>query len=421
VVLSEPQAIQIQTTGSAPVCAGQAASLFVQATGGNGTYQYSWNNGLGSGASQVVHPQVTTHYIVNVTDNAGCRGPADTVVIQVMSLNPGDIHMIGPGALCLGDSGRIAAQAGGVQGTISYSWSASLGSGPGPYVVKPVASTTYTVQINNSCGTTLWSTIQVNVNPLPIVHLVPQVVAGCGKTAINMSNQASNPGAGYYWNFGDGQFSSIPAPVHQYTRSGVYTISLHLTSLNGCVSEGATTDSVIVYEPTIASFQAPDKTSELVPVVPFRNTSVNAVTYHWAFGDMESTEEKNPVHTYATKGIYTVVLHTRSPKGCRDSVTKLIEISPDFSYYVPNAFTPNGDGKNDVFNGKGVEIYDFNMIIFDRWGQLIYSTDDKDTGWDGRANGGTDIAQSDVYVYKIILHDYQGKRHNYQGTVTLVK
>jgi gliding motility-associated-like protein len=421
VVLSEPPAIHLQVSGSGPVCAGQAASLFVQASGGNGTFQYSWNNGLGSGASQVVYPQTTTSYIVKATDNAGCQGAPDTVAIKVISLNPGDIHLTGPGALCLGDSGSLSAQVGGVQGTISYSWSASLGSGAGPYVVKPVTSTTYTVQVSNSCGTTLWSTVQVNINPLPVVSLLSQVVSSCGRASISMSNHAPNPGAVYSWSFGDGQFSSLPAPVHQYQASGTYTISLHLISQAGCVSAGVTTDTVIVYEPTTASFEAPEKTSELIPVVPFHNTSVNAITYLWTFGDQEHAIEKDPIHTYALKGMYTVVLRTKSPKGCLDSVTKIIEITPDFSYYIPNAFTPNGDGKNDVFNGKGVEVYDFNMIIFDRWGQLIYTTDDKDAGWDGRANGGADIAQNDVYVYKIILHDFQGKRHNYEGTVTLVK
>ena len=181
------------------------------------------------------------------------------------------------------------------------------------------------------------------------------------------------------------------------------------------------TDSLTVFTPTVASFYSPDEVSELAPRVPFTNTSKNAVKNSWDFGDHTSSAEVNPVHVYQSVGTYTVSLMTVSPKGCVDSVSKVIEVIPEFSFYVPNAFTPDADGKNDVFNGKGEEIADFSMMIFDRWGELIYTTTDKDKGWDGRANNGSEIAQTGVYVYKIRLHDFKGNRHDYLGSVTLLK
>lgn len=104
-----------------------------------------------------------------------------------------------------------------------------------------------------------------------------------------------------------------------------------------------------------------------------------------------------------------------------DTAILEVEIRPEFTFFVPNAFTPNADGNNDIFNGKGEEITEFLMLIYDRWGELIYKTEDLHSGWDGRANGGKDVAQIGVYVYRIYLKDYASKSHQYIGHVSLIK
>ncbi len=96
-------------------------------------------------------------------------------------------------------------------------------------------------------------------------------------------------------------------------------------------------------------------------------------------------------------------------------------LEPDFLFYIPNAFTPDGDGVNDTFIGKGVFIKEFEMTIFDRWGNLIYKTTDINKGWDGKANHGTEAAQKDVYIYSIKITDIKRGKHSYKGIVTLVK
>jgi gliding motility-associated-like protein len=420
--IQQPPAIKVMATGSSTICAGQPASLYVQASGGDGSFQYVWNNGVGAGPSHVVSPAVTTSYIVTTTDNAGCSGPPDTVVVNVLALSPAYLSMSPPEAMCIGAQAHVAAYVSPLAGAVTYSWNAGLGSGPGPYRVSPASTMTYTVSVTNSCGVSLTGTVRVQVNPLPVVSLRPQAIAGCSGTTLTMSNQVANPGATYIWTFGDGSGSDQAAPSHLYTQTGLYTVKLVLTSSDGCVSEGIVTDSVLIYDPSVAAFESsPSSVSELTPTVRFKNEAVNAHTWKWEFGDQHGSDDWDPVHTYDVKGSYLVTLRTMSIHGCRDSVQKRVEIVPEFSFYVPNAFTPNGDGINDIFNGKGEEIVDFSMIIFDRWGNLIYSTDDKDTGWDGRANGGSEIAQNDVYVYKITLHDFRGNRHNYEGSVTLVK
>jgi gliding motility-associated-like protein len=196
---------------------------------------------------------------------------------------------------------------------------------------------------------------------------------------------------------------------------------LVLTSPSGCISQGSVKDTLTVYPASVAAFESPAELQEQNAEVRFVNKSVNALSSAWDFGDNKYSTERNPDHVYKEEAPYLVVLRTVSPKGCLDSTIKRIEVLPTFTYFVPNAFTPNADGINDRFNGKGDEFSNYKMLIFDRWGELIFSTSDKDAGWDGRANGGNELAQIGVYIYKIALTDFKGTNHQYEGSVTLVR
>ena len=110
--------------------------------------------------------------------------------------------------------------------------------------------------------------------------------------------------------------------------------------------------------------------------------------------------------------------------GCTDTAYNEVIVLPEYTLYVPNAFTPmNHDGVNDTFmpQGVGIDPNDFELLIFDRWGSLIYKTNDVNKGWDGKANGGDKVAQIDVYVWKIITKDFKGDEKQYIGHVTIVK
>ena len=112
---------------------------------------------------------------------------------------------------------------------------------------------------------------------------------------------------------------------------------------------------------------------------------------------------------------------TSTQYGCIDTTYITVIIEPDFAFYIPNAFSPNDDGINDTFNGKGIFIKDYEMMIYDRWGNLIFYTNDINKPWDGKANQGADMAQRDVYIYVVNLTDILRKKHSYKGTVTLVR
>ena len=163
------------------------------------------------------------------------------------------------------------------------------------------------------------------------------------------------------------------------------------------------------------------------PNVQFTNASSADVTkWFWYFGDGDSINpnEINPLHMYpniTTPEIYTALLKVVNGFGCTDTVSHIIIIGDDWTFYIPNSFTPNGDGKNETFNAQGVNLLNYNMKIFDRWGNLIFITQDINSGWDGRANHGSDIAQQDVYVWQVSFKDILGKTHNEVGNVTLIR
>lgn len=421
VAITQPNAIAVVTSPADTICPGSTSVISASASGGVSPFTYFWQPNIGFGNAQTVNPNSTTTYTVIITDANGCTNTGTASV--VVYINNISVSLNATPDICLGQAATLTAFAGGNNIT-SYAWSHNLGNGPGPVVVSPNTTTTYSVVITNVCGATVVSAATVIVHPLPQINLPSQTAAGCDRVTLQFSDtNTANNGAFYYWNFGDGTHSSLPAPSHTYAQSGSYTVTVSVTSGYGCVSHAQTICSVTIYPTPQANFTSdpPLVTSIINPVFHFFDQSSNATTWTWNFGDGGNSTLQNPAHTYSATGIYNVKLITVGAGGCIDSILRTIEIKPEFTFYVPNAFTPNGDHINDVFTGKGLEITEFQMMIFDRWGNQIFQTDDLHEGWDGRANAGAEIAQQDVYVYKINLKDFAGQSHHYNGQVNLVK
>ena len=149
---------------------------------------------------------------------------------------------------------------------------------------------------------------------------------------------------------------------------------------------------------------------------------MGANTWNWDFGDEKTDSVYNPVvHEYSDTGTYFITLLVSNEYQCYDSAAQSIIVQPEMLIYIPNAFTPNDDGINDLFMVKGELITNFEMAIYDRWGKLIYFTDDFHKPWDGKVNQGTEYVQQDVYIYSIKIIDFQSKKHFYRGTVTVIK
>jgi gliding motility-associated-like protein len=245
--------------------------------------------------------------------------------------------------------------------------------------------------------------------------------SGCAPLTVQFNNTTTATlGSSCVWNFGDGSppETNNCLPSHTYNKPGTYSVSLTVTTPEGCSG----TLTIPIYPFPMASFTAdPWETTIMEPAIQFTNTSSGDSVRLWTFGDGASDTQNNPVHIYEDTGRYVVCLDVINSFGCRDSVCQTVIIRPVWSFYIPNAFTPNGDGHNETFNGKGENIYDYRILIFDRWGNEIFESSSLYKGWDGRANGGVDIAQQDVYVYLVSFKDIFDKKHKLTGIVTLVR
>ena len=293
---------------------------------------------------------------------------------------------------------------------------------------------TYDIQLllvsDFSCRDSIITKIKINPNPL--VSFAANDTIGCAPLCISFQDLSSiAPGSDilWSWNLGDGSaFINAQNFDHCYGNSSVsapayYNVSLSVTSDSGCVTSVSKNNYITVYPKPNADFNVqPANTTILNPVISIIDASAGADMWNWNFGDLQTASISNPgSHIYADTGTYIITLTTSTQYGCIDTAYKTVTIEPDFVFYIPNVFSPNGDHKNDTFSGKGLYIKEYEMMIFDRWGNLIFKTNNIDNPWDGKVNKGSETALEDVYIYSIKITDIKKEIHFYKGTVTLIK
>ncbi len=385
----------IIVVNSPTICIGATTTLL--ATGGA---TYDWSTGA-SGNTITVSPLTTTSY--TVADNTvGCSGSTVTKV----TVNPLPIVTVNSQTICAGQSATLTAS-----GAASYLW--SNGTAVNPLVVPLQKTTTFTVTGTSAAGCKNTTITTVTVNPLPIV--VANTTSVCeGLTTTLTASGASS----YLWSNGStaNPVSVSPIKTTQYSVTG--------TDANGCKAK--TTSNVTVFPKPATDFTiSPQPVFVTFPNITLTDKSSKDVNYwHWDFGDGDTLGNKtpNPVHLYPkTEATYTITLSVLNGGLCPNSVTHEVIISPEYSFFIPNAFSPDGNGINDTFLGKGKGIIKYELMIFDRWGNFIFYADDINKGWDGKANSGAETAQQDVYVWKVNLTDIFNKKHSFIGTVTLVE
>jgi gliding motility-associated-like protein len=423
VTITEPTPVLVTVSPGDTICPNQAFMLAAYGSGGTGSYSYNWSPNLGNASSYTVYAAAPTTWTVSAVDANGCTSAPLTIAADVFQFSPANLSVSSSPSICAGASAQIFTSVNGNTGQLTWNWSINV-FGPGPHTVYPTQTTTYSVNVTNVCGVVVPATTQVTVHPIPVVTIDPQFASGCD--AINLSfadTSASNAGCTYFWDFGDNSTGTGANTNHDYAMGGNYTVAVTVTSPFGCSGTNSNQVTLIIYDSPLANFVSSSAVETIVePTFAFSNLcSGNTLGWLWDFGDTTTSTLASPTHTYARTGIYNVRLIAESFGGCMDTVEHLVEVTPEFTIFIPTAFTPNGDGINEAFYVYATEINTFNMQMFDRWGNLIFESDNLYEGWDGRANGGSEIAQQDVYVYKVFIKDFEGKQHKYTGSVTLLK
>ncbi len=291
---------------------------------------------------------------------------------------------------------------------------------PGSYVTNLI------VEDINKCQDTF--SLPVDFYPVPEkIDFKPSHYLGCSPVSV-IFNNFSSPYSDEYniiWDFGDGTKDTAFSPVHLYENEGFYTIKVKITSPIGCEIENEFENLLEIRKGPVADFDySPQNPNILNPNISFINKSEDAEYYFWDFGTGDNSFDFEPQYFYPDTGLFNIKLIVTAANHCDDTIVKRIYISPELTLFFPNAFTPNGDGINDDFFPKGINpqyIRDYNLTIWNRWGGLVFETDDPLDRWQGSKNNVGGILPQGVYVYKYRFKNPRGEIINGKGFVTLIK
>ncbi len=283
------------------------------------------------------------------------------------------------------------------------------------------------VQTQYGCTNSIIKSAYVNATPSAL--FAAQNNTGCPSLCVQFINN-STIGSGnivtHQWIFGDNSNPDYSQnPTHCYS-TGNYNVMLKVVSDSGCVSSLTMPSLVNVYPLPVANFNVtPEEVEITTPMIEVEDRSIGASAIKYIFNDGTIRNTPNFNYTFNTDVAKTVSIMQVAVNsyGCRDSIIKQIEIKPAYVIYVPNAFTPNSDGTNDGFKAVGVGIAQFKLQVFDRWGALVFETDDINKAWDGSIKGKGDFesTKQEVYVWKAQVTDVLSEKHSMIGHVTLLK
>ena len=286
---------------------------------------------------------------------------------------------------------------------------------------------TLTVEDNNECVESFTQT--VDWFPVPqLIVVEPTTFVGCSPAEIFFNNLSTPIDSSYdiHWDLGDGNTSGEISPTHTYLEAGTYSISIDITSPVGCSTSASFDSWIRILEGPEANFNfSPEEPNNFTDAVFFSDMSLDAAAWQWNFADLGSSFLQNPSFSFPDTGFYDVVLTVFHPiTNCPDTMRQTVEIRPLTSLFMPNAFTPGDqNGTNDVFKGKGYTeaISDYTMTIWNRWGQLVFKTDDPDEGWNGQYNNSGKDSPQGVYVYKVRYLDPRGETKALDGELVLLR
>ena len=409
-------------------------------TSGGSASTFFWDFGdltVTTDTSSLTNPTYTFSaagiYTVTLIANPGspCADTTTEVFVIKPLLKPEFLDPIGQ---CLSGNNFNFVGAGIFLGTGTFAWNFGPNATPSSASTVSVSNVvynapgTYSVSFTvaeNGCIATVIKPIEVYLDPLASIG--PFNGVGCDPFTITFPNTSTASSAMYYtWLFSDGTTSNDQYPTHTFSPPGIYSASLTLITTEKCIdtSKVSAVNSITVNPTPIASFTAtPIITSIFEPDISFFNTatSPNIIYWYYDFADGSNSILLNPTHTYATWGDYDVTQTVVNIYGCPNTAKLLIKILPEFRFWIPNAFTPgNGDGMNDIFKPKVIGVTDYIFMIFNRWGELIYKTNDTEAGWNGTFKGKS--SPIDVYVWKCEFKNVVSKQfESHVGHVTIVR
>ena len=383
------------SVNSITICNGDTTTLIATPDIPGGTYQ--WSNGP-TLQSIDVNPGLPGATYTVVYTLTGCTAQASGIV----TVNPVPIIVIAPVIICFGETANLTAVANLPGGT--YLWTPG-GETSNSITVSPTVTTNYSATYSLlGCSSPLASG-QVTVKPLPQMNFSADTTYGCVPLLVTFNPNVSNPLTSYQWSSTNG-FTGVGSQQQVlYTNGGCYDVSV-IGTLNGCVDSATAIDYICVENYPLAGFISSTLLfTETSQTVNFLNTSSGGTSYLWDFGDGEFSNDFSPAHLFVETGTgFEITLIVSTNMGCIDSTSIAIAPQKGGIYYIPNSFSPEGDPFNQIFRPvftAGFDIYNYNMQIYNRWGDIIFETNNLEIGWDGSYGVNGADALPGTYTYKI--------------------
>ncbi|MDB2697575.1 PKD domain-containing protein [Crocinitomicaceae bacterium] len=415
ITLIDPNAPNIDAGTDQEVCEGIQVTL--TASNPDGAI-ISWDNGVNDGVpfNQVVG--TTTYTVTANLDNCISTDQVTVIVNPIPNVFAGNDVTV-----CLGDDVTLTAS-----GAQSYTWDNGVTNGV-PFI--PTQTQTYTVIGTSQFGCEGTDNVLVTIETVDQVNFTGDNLEGCVPVTTNFTNTAPIAGSTCTWFISNGTtLTGCDNVAYTFTNPGCYDVTLEVTSANGCTNSFTQTDYVCVEPYPTAYFTfSPNQPTSINTEVEFTNGSIGANQYQWFFGDGASSNAVNPSNTYPEiEASYEIILVASSDFGCTDTATAVINIVEELIFYVPNTFTPDQDDFNPSFQPvftSGYDPFDFHLMIFNRWGEIIFESFDASIGWDGTyggaANGG-ELVKDGTYVWKIeVKVTKNDERKVFVGHVNVLK
>lgn len=393
-------------------------SVIVTANGGATQFSLDGINWVPSNTFNNLCPGQHTVY----ASNGNC---SDSVNFTINEPTQISIPAVLTDVTCAGgsDGQIVVAPQGGTPG-YSYAWTAS-GAGNSP-IASNLTAGQYTVTVTDMNGCSLDSTFTINQPPpVNFGSFDGDTIAGCSPLNVEFTNTTDpNLYVSMFWELGNGDTSSVSPVSTTYITPGTYDVKLTLTDAAGCQGEVEKLAYITVYDDPTAHFTAnPGEVTVFDPTYQFIDLSqYNIVSWDWNFNNLGTSNDQNPFFTFPEDtGSHNITLIVVDNHGCIDTVTHTVIVKGEFGVFVPNAFTPDADGKNDGFHPRGFGISElgYSFLIFDRWGEKIFESNDINEPWYGDYKG--KLVQNGVYVWKLDFLDLNGHNHSQVGKVTIIR
>lgn len=415
-ILIDPLGLTIEFDVTAETCEMLCdGEIEITASGGTSPYEYSIDDCASLFPTGIFTGLCPADYTICVTDANSCSISDVVTVNNGLPVLNGTIYP--PTLICENDPPFLID-------------AANIGLLTGPGVIDGVfnpkqagiGNHTILNSFDGVCSSTTTSTFTVNA--IPFVDFTISDSMGCAPLEISFFN-IGDIGTTCEWSFGDGSSETACGSVtHTYSNPETFDVSLEIEDAVGCSNITSEAALINILNQPIANFNyAPTQLTTLETNVQFTDASTDATNWEWTFDNLADSKAKNPTYKFPeTAGEYDVYLLVSNEFGCFDQTKQTIIISEDYSVFIPNAFTPDGDGLNSVFKPyfNGINIYNYNLLIYNRWGEQVFQSYDPSIGWNG--SYGDDLVAPGVYIYHIVTSEIDSdKKLEYHGHITVLR